>query len=184
MIHKLFENKKHLLISILSFNLYFFLYYWSIGYLHYNSKGLNYHVFWLRNQVALLLKSRSPFLFEPIGRITLFKVEFLVAPLNILIGLLLGFLVFINILSVFYMNRLPKQCRVNHRFSGLLGILPSFLTGFACCAPTFLIPLAATLGSSVVVFTKLAKWFLPLSVLLLLFGTFSSLLKIQKTLDQ
>lgn len=181
MIH-LSRRKKHHFISIFAFNVYFFLYYWSIGYLSTttNTSGLS----WLERWPDLLMKLKAPFLFEPIGRLRLFGIELLVAPLNILIGAALGLLVYLNVLAVLYMKDLPKQCRIDSKWNGLVGILPSFLTGFACCAPSFIIPLTAVFGSSVSMLSSYLGWLLPLSFVLLLYGTFSSYRKIRSIQNQ
>jgi hypothetical protein len=175
---QLFNNKKHLIIGILAYNLYFFIYYWSIGYLQFTSND-SLESIWLANPLQMIFRSKSPFLYEAIGRIDLFNVQVFVAPINILIGLLLGLLVMLNILAALYMYSLPKQCRLDYKVGGIWGILPSFLTGFACCAPSFLIPLSSLIGSSAVFATKVFRWFLPLSLLLLVYGFAKSYQKIK-----
>lgn len=165
---KTIRNKKHLLIGILIYNVYFFLYYWSINYLNFGVKGIL--IKWSDHWQELFFKQISTFTFEPIGVIQNFGIQFYVVPMNILLGMILGLLVFMNILAVLYIRNLPKQCRVNYKYSGIVGILPSFLTGFACCAPAFLISLSSILGSSVSFFTPIFKWLLPLSMLMLLYG--------------
>jgi len=165
---KTMRNKKRLMIGILVYNVYFFLYYWSINYLNFGVKGSL--IKWSANWQELLFKQLSAFTFEPIGVIQNFGIQFYVVPMNILLGMILGLLVFMNILAVLYIRNLPKQCRVNYKYNGIIGILPSFLTGFVCCAPAFLISLSSILGSSVSFFTSFFKWLLPLSLMMLLYG--------------
>lgn len=166
------KNKKHLTLGIIIFILYFLLYYWSINYL--NITDGPSQLVWSSNWRSFLLRQTAPFIFEPIGLIQFSSIQILISPMNIVIGLILGTLVFINILSSLYIYQLPKQCRLDYKYSGFIGILPSFLTGFICCAPGFIIPLSSILGSSTVFFTRVFRWFLPLSLLLLLYGIFRS----------
>lgn len=173
---KLFQNKKHLAIGILLFNIYFFMYYWSINYLNFGVKGNK--VIW-GNIGELIFKRSSTFLFEPVGVLQGLGIQLLISPMNILMGLGLGTLVFLNIMATFYIYSLPKQCRIDQKHTGLYGILPSFLTGFACCAPSLLIPIAGLIGGTTVFFTKLFNWFLPISVVLLIYGLYKSFKFIQ-----
>lgn len=176
----LINNKKHHFIGILIFNLYFFIYYWSIGYLNFLSDQQSLTVFWLANKRALLFRATAPFLYEPIGKIEFYRIQLLVSPMNILIGFVLGFLVYLNILAVLYLYTMPKQCRIDYKVHGIWGILPSFLTGFACCAPSFLIPLSTLLGSTTVFAIRVFRWFLPFSFLVLTYGVYTSYRKIKK----
>lgn len=169
---KTIENKKHWWIGVIAFNLYFFVYYWSIDYLNFGVSGAL--VKWSSEWRQLIFKPISTFLFEPVGLIQGFGIQIFVSPINILIGILLGCLVFLNITASLYIYALPKQCRLDQKFNGLIGILPSFLTGFACCAPSFLIPLSSILGSSIAFITPIFAWLLPISIVLLLWGLFKS----------
>lgn len=177
-IKKTLSNKKHLIIGIVVFNVYFFLYYWSINYLNFGVQGEL--IQWASNWPSLIFKNISTFTFEPIGLIQGLGIQLFIAPMNILIGFLLALLVFLNVTATLYIYHLPKQCRIDHKFNGLIGILPSFLTGFACCAPTFLIPLTSVLGSSISFISPFFVWLLPLSVLILLYGLYKSYKIIQK----
>ena len=80
-----------------------------------------------------------------------------------------------------YMYTLPRQCRLDTKFSGIIGILPSFLTGFACCVSSFIIPLASVIGSSASFLTKFFRWILPVSFALLVYGAINGLRKVSKT---
>lgn len=160
--------------------IYFLLYLWSINYLNFSKSDNSFKLVFLSNWNQLIFKRSSTFLFEPIGYLELFRsIRILISPINILLGIFLSLLVFINIASVMYMYSLPKQCRIDTKFSGLVGILPSFLTGFACCVPSFLIPLASILGSTTAIITDIFIWILPVSIVLLLYGAISSVKKIK-----
>lgn len=175
----LFEHKKATSIGITVYILYFGLYQWSIGYLNIFLDASFWKWIPLPNWSALVTKRVSTFLFEGIGILEFFGTfKLVIAPMNILFGLILADLVFINVACVIYMMNLPKQCRIDTNFNGLLGILPSFLTGFACCAPSFLIPLASLLGGATAVISQALQWLFPISVLILLYGAYSGLKKV------
>lgn len=165
-------NKKSFIIANTIYMIYFLLYYWSINYLNFGVYDTL--IKWAPNWSDLIFKQMSTFTFEPIGIIQGLGIQIYIAPVNILIGALLGFLVFMNIAASIYIKSLPKQCKVDSKYNGLIGILPSFLTGFACCAPTFLISISSVVGSSVSFLTVAFKWLLPISVLLLLYGLYKS----------
>jgi len=176
---KILKTKRARNWGIFVMLIYFFIYYWSINYLNFGSYSNNVDFFLLDNWKQLITKGIAPFLYEPIGYIELFKsVRFFIAPVNLVLATFLSVLVFINISAAIYMFSLPKQCRMDSKYKGLIGILPSFLTGFACCTPIFLIPLASVLGSTTAFLSKIFQWLLPISVLLLIYGAVSSLKKI------
>lgn len=165
-------NKKSFTIGTMVYLIYFLLYYWSIDYLNFGVEGSLMK--WAPNWTDLIFKQISTFTFEPVGLIQAFSIQVYIVPVNIMIGGLLGFLVFMNVTASLYIRELPKQCKIDHKYNGLIGILPSFLTGFACCAPTFLISLSSILGSSVAFLSRLFVWLLPISILLLCLGLYKS----------
>lgn len=176
---KLFEHKKASRIGLAIYVLYFFLYQWSIGYFTISLHNNLMQWLPLSNWTPLVFKRVSLFLYEGIGILELFGIiRWIIAPMNIVFGLILADLVFINIACVVYMMNLPKQCRLDTNFNGFLGILPSFLTGFACCAPSFLIPLASLLGGATAMISQVLQWLFPISVLILLYGAYTGLKKI------
>lgn len=85
----------------------------------------------------------APFSFEPIAAVRPAPwLTLLVAPVNIVIGLALAALVAANVaVAVLYVRRV-RVCRTSS-FTGILGALPAFLTGFACCAPTVALAVGA-----------------------------------------
>lgn len=85
----------------------------------------------------------APFSFEPIAAVRPAPwLTLLVAPVNIAIGLALAALVAANVaVAVLYVRRV-RVCRTSS-FTGILGALPAFLTGFACCAPTVALAIGA-----------------------------------------
>jgi len=105
-------NKRSFIIGNLVYMLYFILYYWSIDYLNFGQEGTM--IKWASNWPELIFKQISTFTFEPIAIIQGFSIQIYVAPVNILIGGLLGFLVFVNVTASLYIRSLPKQCRLDH----------------------------------------------------------------------
>ncbi len=116
---------------------------------------------------AKLLRQTAPFSYEPVlaARLTS-HIQLFLAPVNVALGLLLGGLVGANLAAAIHLYRTAATCR-RRSFAGLLGALPGFLTGFACCAPT----LALLLGAQVAaVLIGLRNWLFPLALAMLLAG--------------
>ncbi|MDP8959707.1 MAG: hypothetical protein M3N51_11085, partial [Actinomycetota bacterium] len=82
------------------------------------------------------------------------------SPLNIAMGVLLGFLVGVNVAAALQVFRTARVCR-RRAFGGLLGALPGFLTGFACCVPTVVLVLGAQFTLALI---ALRSWFFPFAV--------------------
>lgn len=180
-LYKLFDYPKARRIGLSVYVLYFFLYQWSIGYFKISATSF-FKWTLVPNWTTLITKRISTFLFEGIGILELFGVfRWIIAPGNILFAFILADLVFINIACVIYMQNQPKQCRLDTNYNGLIAILPSFLTGFACCAPTFLIPLASLIGGGTAMISQGLQWLFPLSVLLLMYGAYKGLKQVTLT---
>lgn len=97
------------------------------------------------------------------------RVEILVSPLNIGIGLALGVLVGLNIAVAWYAVASARACRVpgvsrTRAFGGLVGALPAFFVGMACCAPALLVVVGAQFT---VLLTAVRSWFVPVAVVAL-----------------
>lgn len=103
----------------------------------------------------------APFVFEPVASVhPVAQVALLIAPLNIAMGLLLGGLVGVNVAASVRVGRGARACG-RRAFPGIVGALPGFLTGFACCVPT----LALLLGTQVTaVVVALRSSFFPVAV--------------------
>jgi hypothetical protein len=116
---------------------------------------------------AKLLRQTAPFTYEPVlaahltGHLQLF-----LAPVNVALGLLLGGLAAANLAAAIQLYRTAAACR-RRSFVGLLGALPGFLTGFACCAPTLTLLLGAQVAAALF---GLRNWLLPLALAILLAG--------------
>lgn len=133
------------------------------------------------NWQSLLVKSNAPFLWEPIARVSTPLFAVLIAPLNIALGFTLGVFVALNISATIYLRSLPKQCRLEGGSKGFMAILPTFLTGFACCAPAFLVPFVSVIGSLAVYINWFRILLIPLSVLLLSWGGYVGLKQVKRS---
>lgn len=154
-------------LSLALSSLFFVVYLWSIENLLFRltSFGVSINSNWQE----LLFRERASFLWEPIGVVSLGFVDWFVSFPNLVLGGILAFLFFLNIFLAVFTYRLPARCRVNR--SGLLGVLPASLTGFACCAPTFLIAIAPLTGAGATAFfADFAPWLVPLSLVLMIGG--------------
>ncbi|MDW7672841.1 MAG: hypothetical protein SCK57_11535 [Bacillota bacterium] len=136
------------------------------------------HLFWSRQPSTLLAVSepfqrmlvmRAPFLWEPVIMFTLFGITLFVSPLNLVLGGVLGMLVGANIMVAVYSYQYRKICRIDSGV-GLAGILPGVLSGFACCAPTFIIALAPALSSFTVFFLQVQPFLIPFSLFVMVLG--------------
>lgn len=107
----------------------------------------------------------APFAFESVAAVyPVRQIALSVAPLNIAMGLLLGLLVGLNVVASVRLGRGARACG-RRAFPGVVGALPGFLTGFACCVPTFVLLLGAQVTVAVV---ALRNVFFPLAVASLL----------------
>ncbi len=107
------------------------------------------------------LKPIAAFSYEPVAALRVGgHVTLLVSPLNIAMGVLLGFLVGVNVAAALQVFRTARVCR-RRAFGGLLGALPGFLTGFACCVPTVVLVLGAQFTLALI---ALRSWFFPFAV--------------------
>ncbi|MPZ51363.1 MAG: hypothetical protein GEU79_01280 [Acidimicrobiia bacterium] len=103
----------------------------------------------------------APFYFEPVAAFYLTdRITLLLSPLNILMGLVLGGLVALNLVVAVDAYRHARACR-RRALGGLLGSLPGFLTGFACCVPTVALVLGAQFTLALI---ALRSWFFPVAV--------------------
>jgi hypothetical protein len=117
-----------------------------------------------------MLERRAALYFEAIAVVSLPYLTWLVAPINILIGALMGLLVGINMALGDLAWRQPRACRIGAG-GGVFAALPGLLAGSACCAPTLLlvlgIPASASLLSLFSLMVPLALTLLVLSLVLL-----------------
>ncbi len=111
-----------------------------------------------------VLDQIGPFYYEPIAAIyPVNHVTLFLSPVNLFMGLLLGALVAVNVALALHVYRLSKTCRLRG-FTGVLGALPGFLTGFACCVPSLALALGAPFTAAVV---ALRSYLFPLALAIL-----------------
>ena len=139
------------------------LVYWvALGHLSLGGPG-GLEAFVVSDPLARMVEARSPFSYEPVARVVAGPVVWLVSPLNLALGVLLGSLVAANAAVGLVSWRAPRVCRASARTGPLAGVL-ALLGGATCCGPAvfFLLGVQAT-GALVGAFSVLV----PLSVLLL-----------------
>lgn len=102
-----------------------------------------------------------PFYFEPVAAVYLTdRLTLLLSPLNVLMGSMLGGLVALNLAVAVDAYRHARACR-RRAMGGLLGSLPGFLTGFACCVPTLALVFGAQFTLALI---ALRSWFFPVAL--------------------
>jgi hypothetical protein len=101
--------------------------------------------------------------FEPIAQLTVPGLTVLIAPLNILIGLVLALLAGMNLTVTYLAVRQPAACRFN-RSAGILASMPAMLAGSACCAPAVVLILGLQVSSLLITVFQVL---IPLSLVLL-----------------
>ncbi len=121
-----------------------------------------------------LWRERAPYNFEPIGVFQPFEgfAIFLAVP-NLLLGIALGFLLGLNVSTLLYGYAQAKACGLRS-VSGVFASIPAFLTGFACCTPTFVFLLGTAFAAS---FIALLAWFMPAAIAALVLALAWNLLR-------
>lgn len=142
---------------------YLLTYLWAIDHLFVES-GVGYEVFFVENPLARATESMGPFLYEPIGRISVEVGTLLVSPVNIAIGLTLGMLVGLNLAVSWVAWRGPTVCRIGPG-AGLAASVPALLSGFVCCGPVILLIFGIQASAGII---TLFQWMLPLGVVMLI----------------
>lgn len=114
-----------------------------------------------------LFRSRAPYLFEPVIQAHPdAHVAVLLSPVNLGLGTVVAALVGANMAVATYGARHAIACR--RGYSRVLGALPAFLLGFACCVPTFVLALGAGTAAAVLpALLPLRSFFYPLTLVLL-----------------
>lgn len=168
---RILKDKKSFLIAFIIAIAYFLFYIWSIQ----NFIKLPAVPVWevqiLANWPELLFRTRTAFLWEPVGAFYLAGgYTFMIAPFNLILAGILSVLVFVNVLVAVYSYSLSRVCGVKPGAHGLLGLFPGLLTGFACCAPTFVIAIGAVASSFTVFFISIRPYLIPASILLMVWG--------------
>lgn len=131
------------------------------------------------NWASKLLDPIAGYTFEPVAALYLLEgTALFLAPLNLLIGLVLGGLIALNVASAAYSLATVRSCR-RLSWTGLLGSLPALLTGFACCVPTVGLVLGANLALALI---SVQTFLLPLGIAGLAAGLFWNLHRTRREL--
>lgn len=162
-------------LGLLASLVYLFAYLWSIQNIVYLPDFDLTHVAPIPS-IALaedwatkMWKSIAPFVWEPIAVIyPVNHIMVFISIPNLLIALLLSALVGLNLAVA---GHRFAQCQAIGRrsgsFKGLLASVPSLLTGFTCCVPTFLIALGSLAAGLTVAVIALRPLFVPAAALAL-----------------
>jgi hypothetical protein len=164
-------------LALLSGTVYALLYLFALGHIIISPGSTPFPGEGVFSVVSLenLWKERAPYNFEPIAVFHPFEgfAIFLAVP-NLILAALLGLLLGLNISSSVHAYTAIRACGVKKSFSSVAASLPAFLTGFACCAPTFLILIGATFAAG---FLALLPLFMPLAFAALVAGLGWNLLR-------
>lgn len=120
---------------------------------------------------SLALRQRTPFQFEAVAVAEMPFVVWLVSPLNLAIGIILGLLTGVQIALVRIARRCATACGLSPA-SGVLAGLPGLLAGSACCAPLLFLLLGLQVTASLVTLMGLL---IPAAFLFLAIGLFLTL---------
>ncbi|MCP3757246.1 hypothetical protein [Streptomyces sp. TBY4] len=143
-------------------------YLFSIGDLAVSASGRFAGVPVVRTAPGQLFQARAPYLFEPVLALHPGPyVGVFLSPVNLLLGAVVAALVGANVAVAGFAAGQAAACR-GTRYARLLGVLPAFLLGFACCVPAFLLVLGTgTAAALLPVLIPLRPVFYPLTLLML-----------------
>jgi hypothetical protein len=143
------------------------LYLIAIGDIAFSISGRWSSAPFLQTAPGNVLATRAPYLFEPVLALHLTgHVAVFLSPINLLLGAIVAALAGANLATARYVTR-HAPCR--RGYGRLLGALPAFLLGFACCTPTLLLALGTSTSAAVLpVVLPLRPIFYPLTLALLL----------------
>ncbi|WP_435057734.1 hypothetical protein [Streptomyces sp. bgisy060] len=163
--------RRHRRIGLVSALVVLTAYLFSIGDLQVSPSGRFTGAPVIQTAWDRLFEVRAPYLFEPVlaWHPTQHVAVFL-SPLNLLFGTVVAALVGCNIAVAGLAARQQASCRRPRAgYARLLGVLPAFLLGFACCVPTFLLVLGTgTAAALLPVLIPLRPVFYPLTLLMLI----------------
>ncbi len=174
---KILTHTKSVTIAFIISAVFSVLYLFSIEHIHFSSSFFN--ATFLPNWSSLILSQRVPFIWEPVGTLTFMWIEVFIS-LNLVLVLILAILVFLNFTVALFSYHIQRTCKIRSSQKGLLGILLALFTGFACCAPIFIIALAPVLASFTIFFIQIQPFMIPASIILMVWGLLWSLQRIEK----
>jgi hypothetical protein len=100
-------------------------------------------------------RERAPYNYEPVAilqPVEGFAVFFAIP--NVVLAVTLGALVSLNVVLFVHAYLHYRHCGFARSAFGLAASLPAFLTGFACCAPSFVVLLGAVSAAAFVPFLE------------------------------
>jgi hypothetical protein len=109
------------------------LYLIALGHLTAGGDG-GIDLFVVADPLARAFAARAPFNYEPVARLTVGPVVWLVSPLNLLLAGALSLLVAANAAVAVVATRAPAACGVRTRTGPLAGLL-GLVSGTTCCGP-------------------------------------------------
>jgi hypothetical protein len=157
--------------------IYFILYLNSVGNLLFtaDSRFLNLSV--VPNWRINIFKSIAPYIWESIAVLRIAGgLSWFISVPNLVLDIFLSALVFLNIASAMYSYQVLP---IRPGLRGLIGLVPSLFTGFACCVPTFIITLGAISTSFTIFFIEIRQYLVPASVLVLVVNLVWSLMSLK-----
>ena len=133
----------------------------ALGHLSLGGTGVDLVV--VADPLSRAVEARAPYSYEPVARVVVGPVVWLVAPVNVGLAALLGVLVAANAAVVVVSARAPEACGARARTGPFAGVF-ALVGGATCCGPAlfFLVGVQAT-SALVAAFSVLV----PLSVALL-----------------
>ncbi|MCS5421510.1 MULTISPECIES: hypothetical protein [Psychrilyobacter] len=167
-LNKILRDKSSRRIGFLAGLIYFILYLYSVGDISLEN-DIQGGIFFLSNWRDVIFKMKSTFIWEAVGVISGKNIYMAISPLNILLGVILSGLIFVNISTALYAKKHPGSCPLGMK-TGFLGVFASFLGGFACCVPTFIIVLGPIFSGLTLFFIKIRVFLIPGSLLILIWG--------------
>lgn len=174
------SDKRYRLTLLVSAVVYFVIYLFSIGNFVY-LPGANLageaqipSASFTADWAVRTWKQSVAFVWEPVGTAYLAKdFQILLSIPNYLIGALLSILIGLNVsvaVDSFVLRRtLIAKAGSNSSFKGMLGSIPSFFTGFGCCAPSFLVALGPLAASATLAIIEIRPFFIPAAILAMSF---------------
>lgn len=141
---------------------YLLLYLVGLGHLGFGTGTVDLVV--VSDPLARLFEQRAPFQYEPVAFVALGPIEFLFAPINVIVGLVISLLVGLNLAVSWVAWRSPSACRISPG-AGMIAGIPGLLSGFACCGPTLLLIIGIQASAGLI---TMFQWLVPVAVIMLL----------------
>jgi hypothetical protein len=164
-INRAIRDRRSRLYGLVIAFIYFIVYLNSVGNLLFTADSGFLDLSVVPNWRITIFKPIAPYIWESIA---VFRIAgglswFISVP-NLLLDIFLSALVFLNIASAMYSYQVLP---IRPGLRGLIGLVPSLFTGFACCVPTFIITLGAISTSFTMFFIEIRQILVPISVFIM-----------------